>query len=56
MRDGALLSILFSITILGAISIILTFLISTEPKHKAVTDIKEVIINGELYRKVEKGD
>lgn len=56
MRDEVLLSIIFSITILGVMSIIYTFLILTEPKHKAVTDIKEVIINGELYRKVEKGE
>lgn len=30
------------------------FLLLVEPKPKPITDIKEVIINGEVYRKVEK--
>lgn len=37
--------------ILGAMSIICSFLLLAEPKPKSITDIKEVIINGEVYRK-----
>ena len=39
--------------ILGVLSIICSFLLFAEPKPKSITDIKEVIINGEVYRKVK---
>lgn len=40
--------------ILVVLSIICSFLLFAEPKPKSITDIKEVIINGEVYKKVEK--
>ena len=56
MRDEVLLPIIFSMTILGAMSIVFSFLLSVEIPNETLksNDIKEVIINGEVYRKVEK--
>lgn len=56
MKDKIIISIISSITVLGTLAIIFDFLLSIEQKPKSVTDIKEVMINGELYRKVEKGE
>lgn len=58
MRYEVLLSIIFSITILGAMSIVFSFLLSAETPNETLksNDVKEVMINGELYRKVEKGE
>lgn len=58
MRDEVFLTIIFSITILGAMSIVFSFLLSVETPNETLksNDIKEVMINGELYRKVEKGE
>ena len=54
MKDEIIIPIVFCITLLGAMSIIFSFLLLAEPKPKPITDIKEVIINGEVYKKVEK--
>lgn len=58
MRYEVLLSIIFSITILGAMSIVFSFLLSAETPNETLksNDVKEVMINSELYRKVEKGE
>lgn len=56
MKDEIIIPIVFCITLLGVLSIICSFLLLVEPKPKSITDIKEVIINGEVYRKVEKGE
>ena len=58
MRDEVLLPIIFSMTILGAMSIVFSFLLSVEIPNETLksNDIKEVMINGKLYRKVEKGE
>ena len=53
MRDEIIIPIVFCITLLGVLSIIFSFLLLVEPKPKSITDIKEVIINGEVYRKVK---
>ena len=53
MRDEIIISIVFCIFLLGAMSIMFSFLLLSEPKPKSITDIKEVIINGEVYRKVK---
>ena len=55
MRDEIIIPIGFCVTILGVLSIIFTFLLlaAPSPKPKSITDIKEVIINGEVYRKVK---
>ena len=54
MKDQIILPIVFCIFLLGTMSIIFSFLLLAEPKPRSITDIKEVIINGEVYRKVEK--
>lgn len=52
------LPIIFSMTILGAMSIVVSFLLSVETPNETLksNDFKEVMINGELYRKIEKGE
>lgn len=56
MKDEVLLSIIFSITILGAMSIVFSFLLLTETPNKTLKsdDLKEINLNGIIYRQVEK--
>lgn len=54
MRDEIIIPIIFCITLLGTISILCSFLLLAEPKPKVETYVKEIIINGEVYRKVEE--
>ena len=58
MKDQVFLLIIFSMTILGAMSIVFSFLLLVETPNETLksNDIKEVMINGELYRQVEKGE